>query len=846
MKMPKTIFCCQVCQYQTWSSPDMENHYSQTKCYTRLDEILARAEKCPKHKYNPALSNEPSSPESTYELAPIPTELHIFPNMDAGSSSALLPHKRTWIEDVEDEDNIPQCEYYIEDFPWPAGDLIIERGVMPLFFELLHCEKAEKDEVMWAPFHSREEWELVWWLMCSGISQKEMDTFLKLDTIKNNVSLSFNNRRKVFQTIDKLLMGPEWTCKVFELQGDLLDENKWPKIEEVELWKHDPVSCIQELMGDACFKKHMRYVPKHVYLDNEHHSRVYNEIASADWWWKVQKLLPKGIIVVPVIISSDKTQLSCFSGNNQAGNKGVKMLYADGQTRLVHPILAAYVTDYPEQCLVRCCIENRCPKCLAKADKLGDLKVSLPSSEGLDPEKFTNWRLCLVNLFWADLPYCDIFLCFTPDILHQLYKSAFKDHLVKWTTAAVNKLEVDHHFQAMMHHPSLQYFKKGVSLVFQWTHNKHKNMEKKKNILIGYCRAVLDFIYYAHYEEHTTESLQKLEEAWHTFHDHKAVFIEQGICKHFNIPKIHSMTHYASTIHSHGSAGYIKQMTAWMSRCEAVKKFQRFLQYFIDEYTDSEDWEDQKRDDKEEEEVEADNNNAYIDAPLTFGESVYSIPKVPAYTNITIDHLQIKFKASEFVYAMEAFLHEHKLLKPDYWDAMPAMYLVYKQFQVHIPPTPEVLQSVPINPICATLPEPSHNHRKAILAHFDTVLARKESMSSGPTRCVLCIIYPSSCLPVAQVCAIFDLLAELGYYPWPLAYVEWFMPLCNIDEVTGIAVIVPITYITCTCHLTPYFGCSITPHYTSNSVLDTCSTFHINLYLWHINFALLCDNCIIE
>lgn len=42
--------------------------------------------------------------------------------------------------------------------------------------------------------------------------------------------------------IDKLPTGPEWTCEVFELQGDLLDEQGNPRTEEVELWKRDPVA----------------------------------------------------------------------------------------------------------------------------------------------------------------------------------------------------------------------------------------------------------------------------------------------------------------------------------------------------------------------------------------------------------------------------------------------------------------------------------------------------------------------------------------------------------------------------------------------------------------------------
>ena len=108
------------------------------------------------------------------------------------------------------------------------------------------------------------------------------------------------------------------------------------------------------------------------------------------------------------------------------------------------------------------------------------LRILAEQSRGEKPDEFKNHSLRPINPFWVDLPHCDIFSCITPDILHQLHKGVFKDHIVKWATEAVEGAdeEVDRRFRSMTPHPALRHFKKGISLTSQWTGTEHKNMEK--------------------------------------------------------------------------------------------------------------------------------------------------------------------------------------------------------------------------------------------------------------------------------------------------------------------------------------------------------------------------------
>ena len=109
------------------------------------------------------------------------------------------------------------------------------------------------------------------------------------------------------------------------------------------------------------------------------------------------------------------------------------MMSGDGVWCQCHPILAAFIGDYPKQALVTCTYNRRCPKCMSPPDKLGDYSRFPPHTYHdaintyllADGDILKFHAAChqeglkyIFHLFLESLPLSNVFVSITPDICY--------------------------------------------------------------------------------------------------------------------------------------------------------------------------------------------------------------------------------------------------------------------------------------------------------------------------------------------------------------------------------------------------------------------------------------------
>ncbi|KIJ11315.1 hypothetical protein PAXINDRAFT_15782 [Paxillus involutus ATCC 200175] len=213
--------------------------------------------------------------------------------------------------------------------------------------------------------------------------------------------------------------------------------------------------------------------------------------------------------------------------------------------------LGPYIADYEEQVLLACIVRNWCVKCLAFCDDL-DAEALLHERQHVDAlvEEFTLTELWdqygivgdLVP-FTKDFPYADIQELLSPDLLHQIIKGGFKDHLVKWVeknlhhhygkAEAERRLDdIDRQIAVVAPFAGLQCFPQGHHFK-QWTGDDSKGLMKiyltaiEGHVppeIVRTFRAFLELCYLVRRNVITEGTLMQIEESLAHFHKYHKFF----------------------------------------------------------------------------------------------------------------------------------------------------------------------------------------------------------------------------------------------------------------------------------------------------------------------------------
>ncbi|KAI0717969.1 hypothetical protein C8Q72DRAFT_789441 [Fomitopsis betulina] len=493
--------------------------------------------------------------------------------------------------------------------------------------------------------------------------------------------------------------------------------------------------------------------------------------------------------------------------------------------------------------------------------------------------------------FWADLPYANIFRCITPDLLHQLHKGMFKDHLVKWTTEGYTA-EIDERFKRVPSYPGVRIFHRGISKVTQWTGNEYHQMQKVfLPILCGIhddphvitaARALMDFIFLAHYPAHSTNTLEAMKVALRNFHDNKDVFIDLGMREDFNIPKLHAMNHYVAAIILFGSCDglsteiserlhidlaknvyratnhkqYLKQMVLWLERQDKMSWFESYLDWAAPQSTppplatpyDDElicvQWDDGDDCTDEAPPTSGSSNDGAADAAMDLWRPLpYRIAKRPGLGYVRPQVLHSDYGAVMFSQTLHAFLRAESPV----FESLPLPYLdhhdygLYSLFRRNLPSL--------------------HGSRGAHSTFHDIVKAQPGSVAKGDAvfSTVLFVSKTDQAARlgvagyrIGQVRAIFDLPRPIAERRPPssiphLAYVELFTEFTSVPERYSrlykvartyenrqrVGVIIPLDRIFRSCLLIPDFGLRADLTWRSETVLDEATNFYLTPFSDH-------------
>ncbi|KAJ6494335.1 hypothetical protein C8R45DRAFT_1135098 [Mycena sanguinolenta] len=243
----------------------------------------------------------------------------------------------------------------------------------------------------------------------------------------------------------------------------------------------------------------------------------------------------------------------------------------DGHFRRVIYGIGPYIADYPEQVWLAAIVQNWCPKCEAHPDHLDAPGARLRTKtktealiECFDP-----------GILWDDygvradvvpftnaFPRANIHELLSCDLLHQVIKGTFKDHIVTWVNEYLHLVHGEKRALEI-----IQDIDRRLSAIYLAAVAGYLPSD-----MIKCLAAFVDFCYLVRRNAITADDLPKIQDALDRFHRYRAIFVECGVRVDISLPRQHALVHYIPGIRLFGSPNGLCSSITESKHIKAVKE----------------------------------------------------------------------------------------------------------------------------------------------------------------------------------------------------------------------------------------------------------------------------------
>ncbi|KAJ7166605.1 hypothetical protein C8R46DRAFT_899136 [Mycena filopes] len=448
---------------------------------------------------------------------------------------------------------------------------------------------AQREQNLYYPFASADEWEFASFLSNANMSVSTIDQLLKL-RLSEKMHLSFTTAKELRSRVEMLPKGPEWRAVPWKTDH--------PTKKPLTLFYRDPLECLQSLLSNPLLQDHIQYTPFHLWANAERLMRIYTEWLSGDVAWDIQNKLPLGATLLGGVLASDKTQLTAMTRNRSAYPLLITLANIDMDFRMKashHAFLLLAllpVAKFREKdAEIRGVLANRLfhglldfildP--LKKTAEIGVMmndpldktigllieleKTSHPHDLGTYIKSAKALGLNGVHRpFWRDWPLAEPSDFLTPEILHHWLKF-FYDHLCKWSIEAAGASEIDFRFAVLHPHTGMRHFKEGISNAKQTTGREHRDIMRYIVVVIAeadgvskrFLTTIRGLFYHGQAPVIADDVLDKMDALLLRFHNNKQVILDAGArrgkkgpIENWHIPKLEFLQSVVPAVRANG------------------------------------------------------------------------------------------------------------------------------------------------------------------------------------------------------------------------------------------------------------------------------------------------------